>query len=199
MSTSGGPTAYYWTSMSISGGLTAYYCTSMPPRTWDPGNTGNNPFYEPAILAATQSNQSTGQLYWLSSNQTSKLDSHPGCHSIKPVNSTAILAATQSNQPVNPRGRQADLKGGSGGAAAPQEGSDDGGGFPTTLDIWRSPGPTCPGTKYAVRRIPHCDKQQSQILTRSAGITLSSATILHSRVKIWLAQRKSCASKQARH
>ena len=26
----------------------------------------------------------------------------------------------------------------------------DAGGVPTTLDIWRSPGPTCPGTKYPV-------------------------------------------------
>ena len=32
------------------------------------------------------------------SNQTSQLDSHPGSHSIKPVNLTAILAVTQSNQ-----------------------------------------------------------------------------------------------------
>ena len=42
--------------------------------------------------------QSTGQPSWLPLNQTSKLDSHPGCHSIKPVNWTAILAVTQSNQ-----------------------------------------------------------------------------------------------------
>ena len=60
-----------WTSMSISGGPTAYYWTSMPPRTWDPGNTGSQ-----AILRT----------------------SHPGCHSIKPVNWTAILAVIQSNQ-----------------------------------------------------------------------------------------------------
>ena len=39
------------------------------------------------------------------SNQTSQLGSHPGSHSIKPVNLTAILAVTQSNQPVNPGGR----------------------------------------------------------------------------------------------
>ena len=38
-----------------------------------------------AILAVTQSNQSAGQPSWLSLNQTSKLDSHPGCHSIKPA------------------------------------------------------------------------------------------------------------------
>ena len=31
-------------------------------------------------------------------NQTSQLDSHPCCHSIKPVNWTAILAVTQSDQ-----------------------------------------------------------------------------------------------------
>ena len=60
-----------WTSMSISGGPTAYYWTSMPPRTREPGNTGSQ-----AILRT----------------------SHPGCHSIKPVNWTAILAVTQSNQ-----------------------------------------------------------------------------------------------------
>ena len=33
----------------------------------------------------------------------------------------------------------------------------DGGGVPTTLDIWRSTGATCPGTKYPVRGIPHFD------------------------------------------
>ena len=66
-----------------------------------------------------QSNQSTGQPSWLQLNQTSKLDSHPGCHSIKPVNWTAILAVTQSNQPVNPGGRQADLKEGLGGRQPP--------------------------------------------------------------------------------
>ena len=65
------------------------------------------------------SSHSKIQPSWLSFNQPSKLDSHPGCHSIKPVNWTAILAVTQSNQPVNPGGRQADLKGVSGGAAAP--------------------------------------------------------------------------------
>ena len=69
--------------------------------------------------------------------------SHPGCHSIKPVNWTAILAVTQST--------------GLGGRQPPQEGSDGGDGFPTTLDIWRSPGPTSPGTKYPVRGIPHFD------------------------------------------
>ena len=39
-------------------------------------------------------------------------------------------------------------------------GSDDGGDgddVPTTLDIWRSPGPTRPGTKYPVQGIPHFD------------------------------------------
>ena len=37
------------------------------------------------------------------------------------------------------------------------DGGDGGGGdgFPRTLDIWRSPVPTCPGTKYPVRGIPH--------------------------------------------
>ena len=32
-----------------------------------------------------------------------------------------------------------------------------GGGFPRTLESGRSPGPTCPGTKYPVRGIPHFD------------------------------------------
>ena len=36
-------------------------------------------------------------------------------------------------------------------------GGGDGEGFPRTLDIWRSPGPTCPGTKYPVRGSPHFD------------------------------------------
>ena len=51
----------------------SYYWTSIKSVNWT------------AILAATQSNQSTGQPSWLSLNQTSKLDSHPSCHSIKPV------------------------------------------------------------------------------------------------------------------
>ena len=112
-----------------------------------------------AILAVIQSNHSTGQPCWLSFTQTMKLDSHPGCHSIKPLNWTPILAVTQSNQSVNARGRQADLKGGLAGPQPPQEGSNDGGdgGVPTTLDIWRSPVLTCPGTEYPVRGIPHFD------------------------------------------
>ena len=81
---------------------------------------------------------SRNQPSWQPLNQTSQLDSHPGSHSIKP--------ASESWRPV---GR---LEGGVwGGCRPPQEVSDDGGGFPTTLDIWRSPGPTCPGTKYPVR------------------------------------------------
>ena len=32
-----------------------------------------------------------------------------------------------------------------------------GGGFPRTLESGRSPGPTCPGTTYPVRGIPHFD------------------------------------------
>ena len=36
-------------------------------------------------------------------------------------------------------------------------GGGDGGGFPRTLESGRSPGPTCPGTKYPVRGIPHFD------------------------------------------
>ena len=51
------------------------------------------------------SSHSKNQPSWQSLNQTSKLDSHPGCHSIKPVNCTAILAVTQSNQSVNHGGR----------------------------------------------------------------------------------------------
>ena len=88
---------------------------------YHPGSHSIKPDNWTAILAVTQSNQSTGQPSWQSLNQTSQLDSHPGSHSIKPVNWTAILAATQSNQPVNHGGRQADLKGGSGGRQPPQE------------------------------------------------------------------------------
>ena len=36
-------------------------------------------------------------------------------------------------------------------------GGGDDGGFPRTLESGRSPGPTCPGTKYPVRGIPHFD------------------------------------------
>ena len=54
------------------------------------------------------SSHSKNQPSWLSLNQTSKLDSHPGCHSIKPV-----------SESWRPTGR---LKGGSGGGAqTPQE------------------------------------------------------------------------------
>ena len=37
------------------------------------------------------------------------------------------------------------------------DGGGGGGGFPRTLESGRSPGPTCPGTKYPVRGIPHFD------------------------------------------
>ena len=37
-------------------------------------------------------------IFWFWKAPICQLDSHPGCHSIKPVNWTAILAATQSNQ-----------------------------------------------------------------------------------------------------
>ena len=49
------------------------YWTSIKPVNWT------------AILAVTQSNQSTGQPSWQSLNQTRQLDSHPGSHSIKPA------------------------------------------------------------------------------------------------------------------
>ena len=39
-----------------------------------------------------------------------------------------------------------------------------GGGFPRTLESGRSPGPTCPGTKYPVRGIPHFDELFSSVL-----------------------------------
>ena len=107
------------TSTSISGGPTAYYWTSMPPRTWDPGNTGSQAILRTshpgchsiervnwtAILAVIQSDESTGQPSWQPLNQTSKLDSHPGCHSIRPV--------SESWRP------ETDLKGGSGGETGP--------------------------------------------------------------------------------
>jgi len=41
-------------------------------------------------------------------------------------------------------------------------GGDGDGGFPRTLDIWWSPVPTCPGTKYPVRGIPHFDLDKSE-------------------------------------
>ena len=48
-------------------------------------------------------------------------------------------------------------KGGSGGGSPQEEVTADGGdGFPRTLPIWPS-GPSRPGTKYPVRRIPHFD------------------------------------------
>ena len=43
------------------------------------------------------SNHSKIRPSWQSFNQTIKLDSHPGCHSITQVNWTAILAVTQSD------------------------------------------------------------------------------------------------------
>ena len=76
--------------------------------------------------------------------------SHP---TSKPVNQSASQPSNkQASKPAKaswrPVGR---LKGASGGRQPPQEGSDDGGGVFTTLEIWRSPGSTRPGTKYPVR------------------------------------------------
>ena len=59
-------------------------------------------------------------------------------------------------------------------------GGSGGGGFPRTLDIWRSLGPTCPGTKYPVRGIPHFDyrfhvwPQHQELQTMSFSLTCSS-------------------------
>ena len=55
-----------------------------------------------------------------------------------------------------------------GGGAAARGGGGDGngggdGGFPRTLESGRSPGPTCPGTKYPVWGIPHFDNLQDQM------------------------------------
>ena len=44
-----------------------------------------------------------------------------------------------------------------------------GGGFPRTLESGRSPGPTCPGTKYPVRGIPHFDQQDAALLVIKAN------------------------------
>ena len=134
-----------------------------------------------------QSNQSTGQPSWQSLNQSSKLDSHPGCRSIKPVNWTAILAATQSNQqtgqpswlslnqtskldshpgchsikPVSeswrPIGR---LKGGVwGGGSPPRKNQMTAAAASQQLSPsgWAL-GVSRPGTKYPVRGIPHFHK-----------------------------------------
>ena len=45
--------------------------------------------------------------------------------------------------------------------AAALAGEGAGGDVPTTLDFWRSPVPTCPGTKCPVWGIPHFDKTVS--------------------------------------
>ena len=66
--------------------------------------------------------------------------------------SMSILNSRNSLRGVGGRRAPAGRGRGDGG------GGDSDGDVPTTLDIWRSPGPTCPGTKYPVRGIPHFDE-----------------------------------------
>ena len=120
------------------------------PSKWS-RTIGPQCLQEPGILEILETTHSKNKPSWQPLNQTSQLDSNPGSHSIKPGKWTAILAATQSNQSVNYGGRQADSEGGLGGWQPSQAGSDDADNVPTTLDIWRSPGPTCPGNKHPVR------------------------------------------------
>ena len=107
--------------------------------TLNSGNTASNPsnnsgswryWIQPILRSSNQTTQldshpgcnsmkTVNSTAMLAATQPSKLDSHPGCNSIKPVNWTAILAATRSNQSVNPGGRQADLKEGLGGGSPP--------------------------------------------------------------------------------
>ena len=65
------------------------------------------------------------------------------------------------------------------------DGGDGGGGdgFPRTLESGRSPGPTCPGTKYPVRGIPHFDKsREHSLLAWFAGLIQSIACYFESQM-----------------
>ena len=163
----------------------SYYWTSMPPI---------KPVNWTAILATTQSNQSTNQPSWPPLNQSSQRTSHPGCHSIKPVNEPAILAATQSNQSTNqpswpplnqtsqrtshpgrhsikqvseswrPIGR---LKGGSGGGRSPPRKEVTA--TVATVSQQLSPfgralGASRPGTEHPMRGIPHFDDRSKSLI-----------------------------------
>ena len=100
-------------------------------------------------------------------NQTIKLDSHPGSHSIKQVNETAIPEVTQSNRSKNHGGRQADFKGGLGGRQPTQEEQMTAAAAATAtaaaatsqelFAFGQALGVSRPGTKYPVRGIPHFD------------------------------------------
>ena len=100
-------------------------------------------------------------------NQTIKLDSHPGSHSIKQVNETAIPEVTQSNRSKNHGGRQADFKGGLGGAAAhpgrANDGDDDDDGFPRTLSIWSDPGSITPRNQISRAGNPSFRQEEAHV------------------------------------
>ena len=70
----------------------------------------------------------------------------------------------------------------------------DGGGVPTTLDIWRSPGPTCPGTKYPVRGIPHFDEaRRAASEARNLGCKdCLLVSILGSNIEAYGTQQITC-------
>ena len=103
----------------------------------------------------------------LKASNASNYSSHPTSKPASQGNMTAIAKATcqpsnkqASKQVSKPAIQQAIPCGRSGGTARPcpqGDGGDGDGGFPRTPERGQGPGPTCPGTKYPVRGIPHFD------------------------------------------
>ena len=79
--------------LNASKNLGSWTCWKQPIlRTSHPGSHLIKPVNWTPILAATLSNQATGQPSWQPLNQTRQLNSHPGSHSIK--------SASESWRPV---------------------------------------------------------------------------------------------------
>ena len=141
-----------------------YYWTSMPPMHQNYSilldlNASNAS--ELFHIIGPQCLQSIGTIpyYWISMspihlnysilldlNASNLSDTKPAIQQASQY--TSRQASHPTSKPVN-RSRVA-------GRPRGHSGGGDGG-FPRSLESGRSPGPTCPGTKYPVRGIPHFD------------------------------------------
>ena len=108
---------------------------------------------KPAIQQA--SNQTSQPGSHPTSKQANKKASQPSNKQVSKQESKPAIQ--QASRPASQPGRLKERVWGGGSPPRKDQMGGGHGGVPTTLDIWRSPGPTCPRTKYPVRGIPHFD------------------------------------------
>ena len=158
--------SYYWTSMPPISHYNSYYWTSMPilsqsekllyvlshpagllsRKNYGFWNLGTYPFSKSVYFLILNNFSKNG-----SPGQTTMLMRRAAKFCVEPRSPFSEISHQESKTLGKP------LTVVSWPECRPEFPSDGGGDVRTTLDIWRSPRPTCPGTKYPVRGIPHFD------------------------------------------